>query len=78
MKRALLVALLLSPSVFAQELAVEDFDRLHDVIRPQKGEIGWESLSWETNVSEARKKAAERGMPLFVWRANDGHVLGMT
>ena len=70
--------LLLSLTATAQEIPYEKFDKLHHLVRPQKGEIAWEEIPWETSVWEARQKAAKLGKPLFLWRANDGHVLGMT
>jgi hypothetical protein len=53
------------------------FTKLHALIKPRRGEAPWADLSWETSLSEARKKAAALGKPLFVWKAN-GDPIGCT
>ena len=54
----------------------EQLARLHRRIRPQPGESKWAHVPWQTNLAEARRKAAAEDKPLFVWRAGGGEVLG--
>ena len=51
--------------------------RLHPTIMPRPGEAPWADVPWETDLWEARKKAAAQGKPIFVWSAN-GEPLGCT
>lgn len=51
----------------AQGMSAEQFDRLHGLIKPQKGEWKFAEIPWERNVWEARKKAAATGKPIFIW-----------
>ncbi len=54
----------------------DQFGRLHRLIKPRPGEAKWAQIPWETNLAEARRKAAAEDKPLFVWRAGGGEVLG--
>ncbi len=45
-----------------------DFERLHQEIRPRPGEALWAEIPWMYDLHKARKKAAEEGKPLCVWR----------
>ncbi len=56
----------------------DDFGRLSALIKPQKGESPWREISWLTNVTEARKKAAAEGKPIVIFTAADGSPLGRT
>lgn len=53
-------------------LAVDQFERLHRMIKPQRGESRWMEIDWHPNVWEARQKAAREGKPLFVWAGSGG------
>ena len=55
---------------------MDQFERLHKLIKPQPGESKWATIPWLTNLAEARRKAAAEDKPLFVWRAGGGEVLG--
>ena len=55
-----------------------DFERLTSLIKPQKGESPWRDITWLTNVTEARKKAAAQGKPIVIFTAADGSPLGRT
>lgn len=55
-----------------------DFERLHALVKPQKGESPWREIAWLTNVTEARKQAAAEGKPIVIFTAADGSPLGRT
>ena len=55
-----------------------DFERLTSLIKPQKGESPWRDITWLTNVTAARKKAAAEGKPIVIFTAADGSPLGRT
>ena len=48
----------------------KQFEALHAMIRPHADEAPWANLPWETDLYQARKKAAAEGKPIFVWSAN--------
>lgn len=50
------------------ELTPQEFERLHKEIRPRPGEALWAEIPWTYDLVKARKKAAEEGKPLCVWR----------
>ncbi len=47
------------------------------VIQPAADEASWLAIPWETNLTEARRKADAAGRPIFLWEM-DGHPLGCT
>jgi hypothetical protein len=47
------------------------------VISPAPEEQAWLSIPWETDLTAARRKAAELNRPIFLWEM-DGHPLGCT
>jgi hypothetical protein len=49
--------------------------QLRKVIRPAAGEDPFDTIPWETNLWEARAKAAADGKPILLWEM-DGHPLG--
>ena len=51
--------------------------QLIEVIAPSKSEQAWLSIPWETDLAEARRKAAAENKPIFLWEM-DGHPLGCT
>lgn len=59
----------------APPLSDEDAARLRKVIKPLPGEDPFDTIPWETDLWEARKKAAAAGKPLLLWEM-DGHPLG--
>ena len=79
---ALMIVGLVSTSVRAAdpvpEISPADFDRLLDAIKPQQGESPWREISWLTNVTEARRKAAAEDKPLVIFTAADGSPLSRT
>lgn len=53
-------------------LSAEQFEKLHRMIKPQRGEARWLEIDWHPNIWEARQKAAREGKPLFVWAGSGG------
>ena len=53
-------------------LSTAEFDKLHAMIKPQRGEARWMEIDWHPNVWEARQKAAREGKPLFLWAGSGG------
>jgi hypothetical protein len=53
-------------------LPAGQFDRLHQLIRPQAGESRWMEIDWHPSVWEGRQKAAREGKPLFLWAGSGG------
>jgi len=51
--------------------------QLIEVIAPAESEQAWLSIPWETDLAEARRKAAAQNKPIFLWEM-DGHPLGCT
>lgn len=70
-RRSLLVFfLLLAGALPADELG----DRIA-ALRP--ADEPWRRIGWRTDLAAARREAAERDRPLFIWSMN-GHPLGCT
>ena len=64
-----------SPAIAAPPLTPDDATKLRAVIRPLAGEDPFDTIPWETNLWDARVKAAKAGKPLILWEM-DGHPLG--
>ena len=67
--------LLAAGAVRADEPAAlpeEQFEKLHQMIKPQRGEARWMEIDWYPNIWEARQKAAREGKPLFIWAGSGG------
>jgi hypothetical protein len=60
----------------ADDLAPDQFIRLHALVLPQPGEAKWAAIRWQTSLAEARRRAVAEDKPLFIWRAGGGAVLG--
>lgn len=54
----------------------EQFDKLHNMIKPQAGESRFWEIPWLLTPWEARQKAAADGKPLFVWAGSEGAPIG--
>lgn len=68
-------------SFFAAEpvpevLSEENFSSLQGLIKPQAGESLWRHVPWETDLTAARRKAAEQGKPLLIWAGGGSAPLG--
>lgn len=53
-------------------IPLDQFDRLHKLVKPQSGESRWMEIDWHPSVWEARQKAAKEGKPLFIWAGSGG------
>jgi hypothetical protein len=65
----------MTPIKASQEPAaipVEQFVKLHMLIKPQPGELRFHEIPWLIDVWEARKKAAALGKPILVWSGAGG------
>jgi hypothetical protein len=66
-----------SPEAAGQEqeggrLSPAEFEKLHQLVKPQPGESRWMELEWHPSVWEARQKAAREGKPIFLWAGSGG------
>jgi hypothetical protein len=52
-----------------------EFAPLHTSIKPRPDELRWREIPWETDLWEARRRAAGEGKPLLMWAMN-GNPLG--
>jgi hypothetical protein len=52
-----------------------EFARLHGSVKPRPEELRWREIPWETDLWEARRRAAAEGKPLLMWAMN-GNPLG--
>ena len=53
-------------------ISPEQFDQLHQLIRPHAGESLFWQIPWLLNLDEALLKGAAEGKPLFVWSGAGG------
>ncbi len=53
-------------------LGTGEFEKLHEMLKPQPGESRWMEIDWYPNVWEARKRAAAEGKPIFLWAGSGG------
>jgi hypothetical protein len=53
----------------AKTFAAEQFDALHQLIKPRMGEANWEQVRWmpSNDIWAARQKAAKEGKPILLW-----------
>lgn len=79
-----LLVLLTAATGFAQEQPVtptaipaEQFVTLHNLIKPQAGELRFHEIPWLIDVWEARKKAAAEGKPILAWSGAGGAPIGV-
>ncbi|RIK78905.1 MAG: hypothetical protein DCC68_14195 [Planctomycetota bacterium] len=61
----------------AEPIAPDKFAALHKLIQPTADESAWLSIRWQTDLWQAREKAATEGKPILLWEM-DGHPLGCT
>jgi hypothetical protein len=62
-------------SASVKTLSVTDFERLHRFVQPKAER--WAEIPWQTDLMEARRKAAAEKKPILMW-IMDGHPLGCT
>ena len=65
------------PNFATGSLSREQFAKLHSAVAPSGDTERWMEIPWQTNLSDARRKAQEEGKPLLMW-IMDGHPLGCT
>jgi len=58
-------------------IPVEQFVKLHTLIKPQAGELRFHEIPWLIDVWEARKQAAALGKPILVWSGAGGSPVGV-
>ena len=63
-----LLFFLLASMATANEQAISE-------ILPKPEESAWQKIAWRTDLWEARKEAAEKEKPIYLWEM-DGHPLG--
>jgi hypothetical protein len=57
--------------------AADQFTEVQRLIKPTVKEDRWNRIPWQSSLWEARKLAAAKGKPIFLWEM-DGHPLGCT
>src|SRR5262245_687929 len=66
-----------APALHAEDgIPADQFGRLRELIRPQKGESNWRQIDWLTSLHEARVKAAAEGKPILLWSGGGAPPLG--
>jgi len=50
-----------------ERLTVENFEKLHAIIKPQPGESKWDKIPWIMDLGVVRRKAAQENKPIFVF-----------
>jgi hypothetical protein len=60
-----------------EAIPVDQFVKLHTLIKPQPGELRFHEIPWLIDVWEARKKAAAEGKPILVWSGAGGSPVGV-
>ena len=55
-----------------QTIATGEFEKLHQMLKPQAGESRWMEIGWYPSVWEARQKAAAEGKPIFLLAGSGG------
>jgi hypothetical protein len=61
----------------AEPLTPDQIAKLQLLIKPTAKEDRWNRIPWMTSLWEARRLAAAKGKPIFLWEM-DGHPLGCT
>jgi hypothetical protein len=74
---ALITLSLTASGAVADPIPVDQFVKLHGLIKPQAGEEKWQQIPWMIDLWAARKKAGAEGKPILLWEM-DGHPLGCT
>jgi len=72
---ASLVALISADSARGERpesIETVEFERLHQVLKPQPGESRWMEIDWYPSVWEARRRAAAEGKPMLLWAGSGG------
>jgi hypothetical protein len=78
--RLLICALSLAGGLSAhavEPLTADQFADVQRLIKPTTKEDRWNRIPWQSSLWEARRLAAAKGKPIFLWEM-DGHPLGCT
>jgi hypothetical protein len=54
------------------QMGDDEFEKMHQMFKPQFGESRWMEIDWYPSVWEARRLAAAEGKPLFLWAGSGG------
>ncbi len=65
------------PGLAVKALDPAQFAALHREVAPRGEGERWAEIPWQTDLTEARQKAAREKKPLLMW-IMDGHPLGCT
>jgi hypothetical protein len=60
------------PADEPQPIGPGGFEKLHQMLKPQRGESRWMEIDWYPSVWEARQKAAAEGKPIFMMAGSGG------
>lgn len=72
----LLVLLCFGTDARAEEIGLEQFQKLHEELQTSEKEP-WRQIPWNVSLLDAQNLAAKSQKPIFIW-AMDGHPLGCT
>jgi hypothetical protein len=65
------------PGLAVKALSPAQFTALHREVAPRGEGERWAEIPWQTDLTQARRKAARENKPLLMW-IMDGHPLGCT
>ena len=68
---------LVARSFAGDVISLDQFAKLHALIKPKPSESKGEQIPWMVSLWEARQQAAEEVKPILLWEM-DGHPLGCT
>jgi hypothetical protein len=60
------------PAASHERMLAEKFAEVQKLIKPRPGESLWMQIPWQSDLWEARRKAAAEGKPIFVWNGSGG------
>jgi hypothetical protein len=61
----------------AEPIRPEHFAKLHQMIKPQAGELRFWEIPWLLDAEQARAQAAAEGKPILVWSGAGGAPIGV-
>lgn len=65
------------PGFKTTAIPIAAFQKLHAAVTSAPKSERWTEIPWQSDLAEARTKAARENKPLFLW-IMDGHPLGCT
>lgn len=75
--RMVMVLLIASGPVFAQELNDESFEKWRDFILPNEKELEWMHIPWRPSFWDGLVEGQREKKPVLLWTMN-GHPLACT